>query len=45
MNQGCLFNDTINIPGLTYISSYISSAYEEKWRWYICGKARSSDNK
>ena len=30
MNQQCLFNEEINIPGLTYISNYISSAYEEK---------------
>ncbi len=30
MNQQCLFNEEINIPGLSYISSYISSAYEEK---------------
>ena len=30
MNQQCLFNEEINIPGLTYISNYISSEYEEK---------------
>ena len=30
MNQGFLFNENVNIFGLTYISSYISSEYEEK---------------
>jgi hypothetical protein len=30
MNQPCLLNEEINIPGLTYISNYISSEYEEK---------------
>lgn len=30
MKQQCLFNEEINIPGLTYISNYISSDYEEK---------------
>ena len=30
MNQGFLFNENVNISGLTYISSYISSEYEEK---------------
>ena len=30
MNHGYLFNETINIPGLTYIPHYISSEYEEK---------------
>ncbi len=30
MNQQLLFNGEIDIPGLTYISSYISSEYEEK---------------
>ena len=30
MNQQCLFSQEINITGLTHISSYISSAYEEK---------------
>jgi alkylated DNA repair dioxygenase AlkB len=30
MIQQCLFHEEINIPGLAYISSYISSAYEEK---------------
>lgn len=29
MNQQCLFNAEINIPGLTYISNYTSSEYEE----------------
>jgi alkylated DNA repair dioxygenase AlkB len=30
MNQGCLFNDTINIPGLAYIPNYISSECKEE---------------
>lgn len=30
MNQSFLFNKNVNISGLTYISSYISSEYEEK---------------
>ncbi len=30
MNQQCLFNDAVNIPGLTYISNYISSEHEEE---------------
>ena len=30
MTQGCLLNEEISIPGLTYISNYISSEYEEK---------------
>ena len=30
MNHGYLFNETINIPGLTYVPHYISSEYEEK---------------
>jgi len=30
MNQGCLFNDTINIPGLAYVPNYISSEYKEE---------------
>jgi len=30
MNQQCLFNEEISIPGLIYISNYISSEYEEK---------------
>jgi hypothetical protein len=30
MNQGSLFNKNVNISGLTYIPSYISSEYQEK---------------
>ena len=30
MNQGCLFDDIINIPGLAYIPNYVSSECEEK---------------
>lgn len=30
MNHGYLFNETINIPGLTYIPHYISSEHEEE---------------
>jgi alkylated DNA repair dioxygenase AlkB len=30
MNQGFLFNENVNISGLTYIPSYISSEYQEK---------------
>lgn len=30
MNHGYLFNETVNIPGLTYISNYISLRHEEE---------------
>ena len=30
MNQQCLFNEGIDVPGLTYISNYISLEYQEK---------------
>lgn len=30
MNQQCLFNEEINIPGLAYTPNYISSEHEEK---------------
>lgn len=35
MNQQYLFNEAINIAGLTYISSYISAEYEEKLLKFI----------
>ncbi len=30
MNQSCLFNEKVDIPGLIYISNYISLEYQEK---------------
>ncbi len=30
MNQQCLFNEDVNIPGLTYVPTYISSEYEDE---------------
>ncbi len=30
MNQQCLFNEEVNVPGLTYISNYIPLEYEEE---------------
>lgn len=35
MSQSCLFNESINIPGLTYISNYISAEYEDELLKFI----------
>lgn len=45
MKQQCLFNEEINIPGLIYISNYISSELEEKLLKLINAQSWNSDLK